>query len=108
MREPVLGVEKIHTQHLNGNEDCILKVVCRIDGRQRLFQALAPASQLVLIINISAQLQEAPHHVREYIFLRREDLDAISFEDVQHPGNERTGVSLPAKVLDENSWLLKL
>lgn len=71
----MFGVEKIHTQHLNGDEDRILEVVCRIHNRQRLLQTIAPNGRLVLIVNISAQLQESPHHVREYILLFGEELD---------------------------------
>lgn len=61
----------------------------------------------MLIVNISAQLEEAPHHVTQYVLLRRENLDAISFEDEKR-GTQHTGASLPAKLVDTNSWLLEL
>lgn len=77
----MLGVEKIHTKHLNGDKDRIFEIVCGIHDRQRLLQTLAPNGRLVLIVNISAQLQESPHHVREYILLCGEELDTVSYAD---------------------------
>lgn len=62
-------VKKVHAEHLKGEENGVLQVIGRVHRRQSLFQALAPYSQIVLVVNVSPQLQETPHHVRKYILL---------------------------------------
>lgn len=63
------GVEKVHAEHFNGNENRFFEVICGVHSRECRFQAFAPGSELVLIIDISAQLQEPPENIRQYVFL---------------------------------------
>lgn len=70
MGEPLLGIEKSETKHLNCEECSLFKRIRRVQDGERLLQASTPLRKLVgFFINIPSELQEPPEHIGEDFIL---------------------------------------